>query len=225
MLIVYTKSFKCKLLHFLNKVTFYWIYCARLFYLSEIILIFVDCILDILEQHFVQQRLFLNVQQKKFQVEMWNCFYGLFTISLKFWQQKETIFIFGQFCISSKKQTNNYYVELKTVVFVHSLSPRPTISVSLHLLVLLFICVFTSVSADMSAKAISEQTGKEFLYKYICTSTPVQNKFRLANVTGETDFDRLVQEHPWLLTEVRTCNIPWRLFLYLADWTFGTRFV
>uniref|UniRef100_A0A4W6CUJ2 ATP-citrate synthase n=1 Tax=Lates calcarifer TaxID=8187 RepID=A0A4W6CUJ2_LATCA len=55
--------------------------------------------------------------------------------------------------------------------------------------------------AAMSAKAISEQTGKEFLYKYICTSAAVQNRFRYANVTTETDFDRLAQEHPWLLTE------------------------
>ncbi|XP_046894290.1 ATP-citrate synthase isoform X1 [Hypomesus transpacificus] len=53
----------------------------------------------------------------------------------------------------------------------------------------------------MSAKAISEQTGKEFLYKYICTSAAVQNRFRYANVTPETDFDRLAQDHPWLLTE------------------------
>uniref|UniRef100_A0A3Q3IWQ5 ATP-citrate synthase n=1 Tax=Monopterus albus TaxID=43700 RepID=A0A3Q3IWQ5_MONAL len=53
----------------------------------------------------------------------------------------------------------------------------------------------------MSAKAISEQMGKEFLYKYICTAAAVQNRFRYANVTAETDFDRLVQEHPWLLTE------------------------
>ncbi|XP_054861156.1 LOW QUALITY PROTEIN: ATP-citrate synthase [Amphiprion ocellaris] len=55
--------------------------------------------------------------------------------------------------------------------------------------------------AVMSAKAISEQTGKEFLYKHICTSAAVQNRFRYANVTPETDFTRLAQEHPWLLTE------------------------
>ncbi|XP_066554498.1 ATP-citrate synthase isoform X2 [Amia ocellicauda] len=53
----------------------------------------------------------------------------------------------------------------------------------------------------MSAKAISEQTGKEFLYKYICTSAAVQNRFKYANVTAETDWDRLAQDHPWLLTE------------------------
>lgn len=57
-------------------------------------------------------------------------------------------------------------------------------------------------SAAMSAKAISEQTGKEFLYKYICTSAAVQNRFRYASVTADTDWDRLTQEHPWLLTEV-----------------------
>uniref|UniRef100_A0AAY4AA59 ATP-citrate synthase n=1 Tax=Denticeps clupeoides TaxID=299321 RepID=A0AAY4AA59_9TELE len=53
----------------------------------------------------------------------------------------------------------------------------------------------------MSAKAISEQTGKEFLFKYICTSAAVQNRFRYANVTAETDWDRLTQDHPWLLSE------------------------
>ncbi|XP_035260855.1 ATP-citrate synthase isoform X1 [Anguilla anguilla] len=53
----------------------------------------------------------------------------------------------------------------------------------------------------MSAKAISEQTGKEFLYKYICTSAAVQNRFRYASVTKETDWERLTQDHPWLLTE------------------------
>ncbi|XP_061911585.1 ATP-citrate synthase isoform X1 [Entelurus aequoreus] len=53
----------------------------------------------------------------------------------------------------------------------------------------------------MSAKAISEHTGKEFLSKYICTSAAVQNRFRYASVTAETDWARLTQEHPWLLTE------------------------
>ncbi|XP_036428027.1 ATP-citrate synthase isoform X2 [Colossoma macropomum] len=53
----------------------------------------------------------------------------------------------------------------------------------------------------MSAKAISEQTGKEFLYKYICTTAAVQNRFRYATVTSETDWERLTQDHPWLLTE------------------------
>lgn len=57
-------------------------------------------------------------------------------------------------------------------------------------------------SGAMSAKAISEQTGKEFLYKHISASAGVQNRFRYAYVTPETDWDRLTQDHPWLLTEV-----------------------
>ncbi|XP_067825442.1 ATP-citrate synthase isoform X3 [Heptranchias perlo] len=53
----------------------------------------------------------------------------------------------------------------------------------------------------MSAKAISEQTGKEFLYKFICTKAAIQNKFKYARVRPETDWDLLIQEHPWLQTE------------------------
>lgn len=56
----------------------------------------------------------------------------------------------------------------------------------------------------MSAKAISEQTGKEFLYKYICTSSAIQNRFKYARVTPDTDWARLTQDHPWLLSEVRS---------------------
>ena len=55
----------------------------------------------------------------------------------------------------------------------------------------------------MSAKAISEQTGKEFLYKFICTSSAIQNRFKYARVTPDTDWARLTQDHPWLLSEVR----------------------
>lgn len=70
-----------------------------------------------------------------------------------------------------------------------------------------WLCCLTSAgralpSAAMSAKAISEQTGKEFLYKHISASAGVQNRFRYANVTPETDWDCLTREHPWLLTEV-----------------------
>ncbi|KAF6724986.1 ATP-citrate synthase [Oryzias melastigma] len=53
----------------------------------------------------------------------------------------------------------------------------------------------------MSAKAISEQTGKEFLYKHISPSAAVQNRFHYATVTAETDWDRLTQENQWLLTK------------------------
>ncbi|XP_003467024.2 ATP-citrate synthase isoform X2 [Cavia porcellus] len=55
--------------------------------------------------------------------------------------------------------------------------------------------------AAMSAKAISEQTGKELLYKYICTTSAIQNRFRYARVTPDTDWARLLQDHPWLLSQ------------------------
>uniref|UniRef100_A0A671R9Y8 ATP-citrate synthase n=1 Tax=Sinocyclocheilus anshuiensis TaxID=1608454 RepID=A0A671R9Y8_9TELE len=67
----------------------------------------------------------------------------------------------------------------------------------------------------MSAKAISEQTGKEFLYKYICTTAAVQNRFCCATVTADTDWNRLQQDHPWLLTEVSIC-----LVFIKNNWTF-----
>ncbi|XP_037665066.1 ATP-citrate synthase isoform X4 [Choloepus didactylus] len=57
------------------------------------------------------------------------------------------------------------------------------------------------VSAAMSAKAISEQTGKELLYKYICTTSAIQNRFKYARVTPDTDWAHLLQDHPWLLSQ------------------------
>lgn len=71
----------------------------------------------------------------------------------------------------------------------------------------------------MSAKAISEQTGKEFLYKYISTSAAIQNRFRYANVTAETDFDQLAKEQPWLLTEVRQRDQRWEKILKAPHYT------
>ncbi|XP_074080018.1 ATP-citrate synthase isoform X2 [Macrotis lagotis] len=53
----------------------------------------------------------------------------------------------------------------------------------------------------MSAKAISEQTGKELLYKYICTTSAIQNRFKYARVTPDTDWSHLLQDHPWLLNQ------------------------
>ncbi|XP_019739019.1 ATP-citrate synthase-like isoform X2 [Hippocampus comes] len=53
----------------------------------------------------------------------------------------------------------------------------------------------------MSAKAISEQTAKKLLFNSICLSAAVQNRFRCAGVTAETDWARLIQDHGWLLTE------------------------
>uniref|UniRef100_F6ZC40 ATP-citrate synthase n=1 Tax=Monodelphis domestica TaxID=13616 RepID=F6ZC40_MONDO len=53
----------------------------------------------------------------------------------------------------------------------------------------------------MSAKAISEQTGKELLYKYICTTSAIQNRFKYARVTPDTDWSHLLQDHPWLISQ------------------------
>ena len=53
----------------------------------------------------------------------------------------------------------------------------------------------------MSAKAISEQTGKELLYKYICTTSAIQNRFKYARVTPDTDWAPLLQDPPWLLSQ------------------------
>lgn len=98
------------------------------------------------------------------------------------------------------------------LTFPHCFSSVVHQDVLPHLLSFAWICLISlfmspliclSPRTVMSAKAISEQTGKEFLYKYICTSAAVQNRFRYARVTAETDFDRLAKEHPWLLTEVR----------------------
>lgn len=60
----------------------------------------------------------------------------------------------------------------------------------------------------MSAKAISEQTGKELLYKYICTTSAIQNRFKYARVTPDTDWAHLLQDHPWLLSQVSPASSP-----------------
>lgn len=51
----------------------------------------------------------------------------------------------------------------------------------------------------MSAKAVREATGKFLVHKHLSAAVSVQNKSRHATLTSETDWDRLVQEHPWLL--------------------------
>lgn len=54
----------------------------------------------------------------------------------------------------------------------------------------------------MSAKAISEAKGKELLNKFL--SGAVRNRF--ANVTVDTNFDALQEEHPWLSSEKLVCK-------------------
>jgi len=52
----------------------------------------------------------------------------------------------------------------------------------------------------MSAKAIREAAGKHLLNTFLDVGSAV--KSNLAVVTAETDWTSLVQEHPWLLSEV-----------------------
>ena len=53
----------------------------------------------------------------------------------------------------------------------------------------------------MSAKAINEATGKDLLNRVL--SGQVAIKCRFATVNKETCWDTLLQEHPWLKTEVQ----------------------
>lgn len=52
----------------------------------------------------------------------------------------------------------------------------------------------------MSAKAISEATGKRLLNQHI--KFDALTKARFASVNEETDWDTLLAENPWLKTEV-----------------------
>ena len=54
----------------------------------------------------------------------------------------------------------------------------------------------------MSAKAIQEATGKNFLNKYL--DADVSTSTRFASVNASTDWDALAQDHPWLKSEVGT---------------------
>ncbi|XP_032807436.1 ATP-citrate synthase-like [Petromyzon marinus] len=53
----------------------------------------------------------------------------------------------------------------------------------------------------MSAKAVLEVTGKELLYKHLDSVASVQNKFRYATVCPDTNWDKLIQQHSWLITQ------------------------
>ena len=54
----------------------------------------------------------------------------------------------------------------------------------------------------MSAKAISEHSGKALLTKFLPANSP-GSQLRSAPVFPDTKWDELTQKHPWLLTEVR----------------------
>ena len=50
----------------------------------------------------------------------------------------------------------------------------------------------------MSAKAVSEASGKAILNRALSTA----QKCRFAEIKEDTDFQKLAIEHPWLKTEV-----------------------
>ena len=56
----------------------------------------------------------------------------------------------------------------------------------------------------MSAKAISEAKGKQLLNDHLQDEA---SKNRLAVVTESVNWDKLTQDHPWLLTEVIAFNV------------------
>lgn len=53
----------------------------------------------------------------------------------------------------------------------------------------------------MSAKAISEATGKGLLNKFLGSSASVV-KSQFAVVDQNSDWQKIVEDHPWLLKEV-----------------------
>lgn len=55
----------------------------------------------------------------------------------------------------------------------------------------------------MSAKAIREATGKELINKYLEGGNEIGvSKSRFASVTETTDWNQLLNEHPWVETTV-----------------------
>lgn len=51
----------------------------------------------------------------------------------------------------------------------------------------------------MSAKAVYEATGKDLLNRFLCCSTVPKNQF--AVIHENTDWQKVIDEHPWLLRE------------------------
>lgn len=54
---------------------------------------------------------------------------------------------------------------------------------------------------NMSAKAISEATGKSLLVKHLSIPSNVLVKPKYVSINEQTDLHRLPEEHPWLSTE------------------------
>lgn len=59
----------------------------------------------------------------------------------------------------------------------------------------------------MSAKAITEATGKDILNRHLNAYGAGVETCRFATVNVKTDWSQLAVEHPWLLNTVRDfCN-------------------
>ena len=56
----------------------------------------------------------------------------------------------------------------------------------------------------MSAKAINEVTGKNLLNN--CMEGGAHVEIRFVSVDQATNYDKLAQQKPWLLTEVSPCT-------------------
>lgn len=54
----------------------------------------------------------------------------------------------------------------------------------------------------MSAKAITEFTGKTLLSKHLHSCSNLQNRFKFLEVDANTDFSSLLEKHPWISNEV-----------------------
>lgn len=52
----------------------------------------------------------------------------------------------------------------------------------------------------MSAKAIYEATGKDLLNRFLCSGAVVKSQF--AVIDENSDWQKVIDENPWLLREV-----------------------
>lgn len=64
----------------------------------------------------------------------------------------------------------------------------------------------------MSAKAISEATGKDILNRFLNDNGAGVQTCRFATVNMKTDWSQLAAQQPWLLNTVSFCNKLFMLF-------------
>ena len=66
-----------------------------------------------------------------------------------------------------------------------------------------FVCLlrYKNYSSRMSAKAIREATGKEFINSFLVSNGIVATS-RFVTVSADTNWDSLISANPWLKSEV-----------------------